>query len=196
MSNSGVFIEPEANTDSIQVYNNLVYMNTNLHAGGLQEGIQVTAQAGGWTVTNILVANNTIVNFGNKCLYAPQQNSVVFDATTVFVNNVCYGSPISIAGTGITQTTNGYYTSGGANLFKGYADPTSTPYVYNFVPAVGSALIAAGTNLTSLGVFTTDYAGVGRPSVAAWDLGAYQASAPANSLWSGTLNMTGAVAVK
>lgn len=51
-----------------------------------------------------------------------------------------------------------------------------------FIPNVGSPLVSAGANLTSLSIPALDFdkGGVARPAVAAWDIGAYQLSSPAS----------------
>jgi hypothetical protein len=162
------------------------------------------------TGTNPVVANNTILNnsttgaLTNGCIawgpgttgvternnicstfnYAntPNSSSVTYSAVS---NNDYYNIASGIAT---------YYNAGGIlgmtqwqTLTGGDATPpttTANPNVSNsspFKPNSGSPVIAAGANLTSLGITALiyDINGVQRPSSGAWDMGAAQfAGAP------------------
>lgn len=125
----------------------LVY-NCSLYVGA--------SASGSWsavlcrTATNVVIQTASSIVRGIEC--------------TTYTTCDAYGTFSTAAFTG---------SSGGGNLTSNplYTAPGSN----NLLPAVGSPLINAGTNLTS--TFTDSYNGLTRPAVGAWTIGAYEVPA-------------------
>jgi hypothetical protein len=134
--------------DDNLAYNNLSYSNTD-HGIGVDNG-----------GSNNQALNNTIYANGGYGIRVRNQVSAVIR------NNILYqnGSTILDQGTATTSANN-LVEVNPSFVNAGSAD---------FHLQSGSAARGYGANLSS--VFTTDYAGVSRPSVGSWDAGAYQYS--------------------
>ena len=147
------------------------------------------------------VVNNTVVGASNTvglCL----QN---FGTGTVTVeNNVCSNVNHALAtqnATALVWNYNDYYGIGSGGFGGGSSfalwqmacscdgnSITTNPLLIAFKPAPSSPLIAAGVNLTSLGIVAldSDCVGVSRPASGAWDIGAYNYIPPPGSISSST----------
>jgi len=168
------------------VYNNLILMT-----GGHPGDGAIYSQSG----TNGNIYNNTI-----DCTGADSSGigMELGGGTNVIKNNIVEHCPNngflndggSVTGSNNLCFSNGA-TGGGGTSCIGTSQVTTNPNLdVNYVPTAGSPAISAGANLTSVGLTPLDSSkplligpgndsatGVARPSVAAWDIGAYQFSA-------------------
>lgn len=136
--------------DAIDIYNNLCF-------GAVDFAIQVLPDEANAGVPNLF--NNTIYGAANTCMLFN------FGGGAVAKNNICY-----LNGTDAIDDSNGFSTGSSNNLFG------TNPLFVNagsgdFRLSAGSPSIGAGTNLFA--TFQPDYTGVARPSLGAWDIGAY-----------------------
>lgn len=123
--------------------------------------------------TGCKVYNNTIYGVTGYALSTEKGTS-----GAILRNNTVVGNSGTLRDEGASTTSSNNFTAGDPR----YADaanldfrPCTAAGVPHASCAGVSALIAAGFNLTA--TFTTDFAGTTRPPVAAWTIGAYEASA-------------------
>lgn len=137
------------------------------------------------SATNILVANNTF-SFLSRALFAAEGTAT----NNTVVNNLWSNANFNVVTQGATGSYNDYYACfpivtrgiyGCPYGETGQQNESGNPIDANFHLLLGANAIGNGRNLSS--AFTTDAVGVARPSVGAWDIGAYQyaASAPVAS---------------
>ncbi|HEX3660839.1 MAG TPA: right-handed parallel beta-helix repeat-containing protein [Acidobacteriaceae bacterium] len=188
-----VFMEANGgNTKNVQIYNNSFIDTCN---GADNDGMLTTGQDGGYKIYN-----NTFIGTSNDYCVGTSSSP-----NTTFVNNVVSGcgtlmyvaSGGSFAAGGLHN--NIYANCTGSNCFAYLGnynssfsswqsetgqDASPSAYVSSAnlstagVPQTGSAVIGAGTNLTSLSITTldSDIAGTLRPATGAWTVGAYSAT--------------------
>lgn len=195
----------------VQVFNNKIVTGLNDDPSGgmiaIGDGSDVSPQ----------IYNNTMI--GNATSGPLNGIGMLLTAATLKAQNnigknLNYG--IFLNGTGVSQITlsdtNDWFTvtnfrvNGSVESFATWKangikfDPNSITTDPNlnastFVPNGGSPVIGTGLNLTSLGIIAldTDYAGAARPPVAAWDMGALQASGTSSFALTVTVNGLGTV---
>lgn len=137
--------------------NLLAYNNIAYHNGIIVSGAGGIRSAYNSSLAKIL--NNTV--FGNTG-YGIGLESSASDST--LENNISYqntGSPISNSGNNPSLSNN-------LTTNPSFVDAVN----HNFHLLAGSAAINAGLNLSL--IFTTDFDGVSRPAVGAWEIGAYE----------------------
>lgn len=164
----------------------------------------------GTSATTASVLNNTFIGgfalnlsrgFGsNLTTYVCNNNSflsnalavAIFDntnATTLIDYNNIYGSG-SATPFSSSPTASGFYYSFAGWQAIGYDahSVTNNPNLSgSYQPQAGSALIGAGTNLSSF--FTTDFAGNPRPATGNWTIGAFEYVTPPPRGSIGSLNV-------
>jgi hypothetical protein len=136
--------------------------------------------------------------------------TVTFTAKNNIMNGVRYGVYLSAQPVVTMGDTNNYYSSNGAYFSYGggflnlsqwqtscscdFKSITSVPNLNaSYSPNTGSPVIGVGTNLTSLGIVALNFdkAGVLRPLISAWDLGAYSYSSATRSLMAPSTSPSG-----
>jgi hypothetical protein len=179
LANSGVFLDCFSNCNNAQIYDNVIYMSNTQHAGGYQQGVEIIRDGGAHKTlyfTNIMVANNTIANYGFIAVHMGTSDpESVWDSSSMFYNNLGYavgGFPVDSHITGVGSGTNLSVKSGGQSIFAAYQTPSSTGFAYDFHILPGSSTLREpGDNLSTY--FSTDYDGKGRPTTGPWQVGAY-----------------------
>jgi parallel beta-helix repeat protein len=164
----GIFI---ANcTSGTQVYNVTITGVTN---GGY--GVNFYADP-----ANVLFANNTIYGNTGGCIYRSSSGSTQVGNT--IENNLCYmNNGVGINTDGMTSfsgetCSNNFNIAPGCNPTEGMTDPLfAAAGSGDFHVNPGSPAAGFGTNLC--GTFCTDFDGNPRPSMGAWDAGAFIANA-------------------
>lgn len=138
--------------DSNLIYNNIIY-NIGDGTVGADNNAAITMYD---NATNTVVENNTIYNVDGWGIYNHNQIG------TVIRNNIFYltdtggvGFPTNASAVDHNSTTNPSFVNAAGG---------------NFQLSSGSSAIDAGVST----VYNTDYTGAGRPSGAAFDLGAYE----------------------
>jgi hypothetical protein len=182
IGNYAVFFELFGNANNMQVFNNVIYMSDQRYAGGGQQGIAIGRSGGASgtiTFSNVVVANNTIANYGGVAVaMSPGPNSI-WNSTDMLYNNVGYATAgFSVDGNvaGVNSASNKSVNSGGANIFHSYQAPSSTAFAYDFhLKSTDTVLKGQGVT-TVASIFNTDKDGVARPVGGPWDIGAYQAT--------------------
>lgn len=194
---------------SPQVFNNVFQTGLNDDPSGGMLGV------GGSACTGLLAANNTFIGTTGTSAGICMQLTGTFTVQNNTCQNVNF--PVFVNGAGQSQITasdyNDYFNTGSfgrigitSYTFAAWKalnaafDPhsiTTSPNLNGstFVPNTGSPVIGAALNLTSLSIaaLDSDKAGVARPSVAAWDIGALQfsstpATGTATSISDGFIN--------
>lgn len=172
------------------VYNLLFYNNRFVNCGG--SVIVGTDAAGiGSYYSNICIFNNTIDNATNSTAQSFGMGggagyANVFYTNCIAKNNLIIGGTPYLfyaeAAAGTTTNANQYITQAqGTTNFVDY----NTSYGFattnsDLRPLTTATLIVdRGDNLSQY--FTNDFLGVARPSIAAWDLGAYESYAATNT---------------
>lgn len=204
------------------IYNNLFYNLNNSHTDsdwnnsstcgfmrvwnnvfaqgpqGNPAAIWVGQQTGCNTVSELIIVNNTFVDFpdGPPTIYIQNtsstpitasriQNNIFYNTNGIQVDNGTFTCGVGLIvghnnmNAGVSGNTN-YNCSpetghqAGAPSFMSYS-----PYAVSTndfrITSASTPDIQTGTNLTGLSLFTTDKAGIGRPASGAWDIGAYAA---------------------
>ena len=202
IANYAIFWEPTGNVTNVWIFNN-VFCNTDTfaHANQYSVGIVFGERSAGSTLTNILIANNTVVDyFGLRAISLgddPGESSTWLNI--VVANNLTYNSGKA----GSASSINLALTSGGTNGVtivnnkaiagtRGSSGVTPSQLVYpgggasvqflsygelspenNFRLGAGdSAATGQGANLFS--IFSKDADGKSRPSSGAWTIGAFE----------------------
>lgn len=173
-----------------QFFNNVSYLNTNVPSNG-------HIKIGNQNVTAPSIYNNSFqnaVNIGGNCVSLTNITMAV-SKNNIFLNcgqawyiesggslaasdyNDYYGNTYLGPGVQENATLSAWQMATG---FDSHGINTAPNLSVAFVPNVGSPLISAGVNLTSLSIteLDSDKAGVARPASAAWDIGALQYVAP------------------
>jgi hypothetical protein len=191
-----IFLDNEDNATSTYtgtlIFNNLLVDDSATN--GPSNGLIITKDnLGGSTVG---IYNNTMyftTNVGSRC-------TMNQGAALTLKNNANYqcGDALYISGGTVSSSTDhNNYTSvtqiNGNSTLSAWQTTCSCDShsfttalninVSTYIPNMGSPLISAGVNLTSLGVVAldSDKGGVTRPSSTAWDVGAYQLGSSAGS---------------
>jgi len=163
-------------TNSLVVNNTGVGL-TNTGGGGLSESVGI-----GGTMKNNLISS---VQLG---IYTPATSTLAGSDYNLFYN---LGATNSMVYTGTFYNGVAAWVTGtGFDTHSVTSNPNLTgSYTLN----AGSPAIAAGTNLTSLGItaLNSDKAGIPRPASGAWDIGAYQYVAPGGSSLGGSITAGG-----
>jgi hypothetical protein len=176
--------------DHFRIFNN-IFRNDNLsyNSGwiGYNSGYPATSPGSIYfsstsqSADHILVANNTFYQMSRSTVYI----SGTATNNTV-VNNLWINGNFNIVTQGATGSYNDYYGCFTIISYGIYGVPygetgqqteSGNPVDANFHLLAGTNAIANGQNLSS--EFATDAAGIARPEVGAWDIGAYQYSASA-----------------
>jgi hypothetical protein len=130
-------------------------------------------------VENIDMANCTFWGIGSATVTGARARVVLENATGCTLRNCLFESNYFPADhDGVTESNNGYYNNTGAGVPSGTPDQVnggastlSNPAAGVFTLIEGGYAIGGAANLTS--DFITDFAGVTRPAVGDWDIGAY-----------------------
>jgi hypothetical protein len=197
-SSAYIFIDPLdfSLITGIRIYNNIFFTtagqigSTNGMAGCSTNGLIANNtlsgpdQLGlGSSANSPMFKNNVVVNLSTAELIAPGVTGTVSDYNDFF--NLS-GGAIEFQAFGTNFATLAAWVSGTG--FDTHSISTNPKLTAAFMPSAGSPVIAAGTNLTSLGVSglnlsapqtfgATGSCGSGcvrRPTSGAWDIGAYQ----------------------
>lgn len=154
----------------VNIYNNVMY---NVPPQNITIGCDGTA----CTMTNFLIANNTIVDGGSGGCISMNNGTAGTVTSSYVVNNICYNTTGGIyltPGSGGSITSSNNYGSVGNTAGVSFVNVASYPegnfnLLSTATSAIGQGIDPAPSYLTS--VFTTDKAGNTR--VNPWDLGAY-----------------------
>lgn len=188
------FIEAQSSTmTNLWFFNNLVY---GIPSNGRLLLLNV-CMSGCYVVNNTLVGSNTSGvtasyvggNGSTNTALVGFENNVNSDAFGVIdsetasfgtLNHNVYGVQGNFVWNGSFQTGFSQWQTTSKGDANSVNSPSGISLDANFKPEVGSPVIGAGTNLTSLcGTYSalcSDLAGVARPSSGAWDVGAFQYS--------------------
>lgn len=208
------YLSGQDNFGPVNIFNNLVVDTEPGGSGG--GGIYSQSSGSGGQK----VYNNTVIREGGACINLRNDRESQFGKPVV-KNNICVsGSFIetydAVPNGFITDYNDGYGTTSAwvvYNIGAGYNPVslstwkstygqeahgiTSNPNLDgNYKPQASSPIVAAGVNLTSMGITALNYdrAGVARPSSGAWSIGAYQynSSTPLLKIpfYPGTLNIS------
>ena len=180
IGNYAVFFECFGNVSDMRVYNNVIFMSVSSLSNGAQQGIAI-GRSGGASGTisfnTIVVANNTVANYGGVAVAMTPGSQSVWNNTDLFYNNAGYavgGWNVdgNVAGSG--SATNKLLNSGGSNIFVKYQAPGGSVSTYDFhLKTTDTVLKDQGVSSVST-IFNTDRDGVIRPQGPAWDIGAYE----------------------
>ena len=164
------------------------YNNTFIgHGSGTATAI---ADAGTNNTASTTIKNNVVLNFDSNIgmTHSGASSIVAIDYNDYYGWNTSGVGPWNIGAEKDTFAAWQATTCGGSGCdAHGMVTNPNLAASYPFIPAVGSPLITAGGNLYSicngqdvpgLGALCNDAAGIARPTVAAWDIGAYQYVAP------------------
>lgn len=145
---------------------------------------------------SIHLQNNNIVNSVSYGVYVEDPNDIAsgqFDYDSYYVtavdnviwNATFYATFAAFKAAVATQEQHGISGNPSVGAFP------------NPLPAVGSPLIGAGVNLTSLGIsaLNIDKNGIARPSSGAWTIGAFQSAVAAATTTSGKVAISGKVLI-
>jgi hypothetical protein len=194
-----IFNEPQSSVTNLLVFNNLLYWtaadeggahlmhisqcnsgcaiyNNTLYGSGITAGTALVFSGSG--PTSISVENNIIANCFTLFSTVSSVSFTALDYNAYGVNSgemwSYNGTLINVFATWKADSGEGphsTYTASGVSLNSNYTPQTISPAVNG------------GTLLTSTGIsaLNFDLAGVGRPTSAAWDVGAYQHSGSSNT---------------
>ena len=179
IGNYAVFFELFGSANDMQVFNNLIYMSDTRYAGGGQQGIAIGRSGGASgtiTFNNVVVANNTVANYGGVAVaMSPGPNST-WNSSDLFENNAGYATGGFSVDGNVAAVNNKSVSSGGSSIFQSYQAPGSIAFAYDFhLKSTDTVLKGLGANLTSLGIplLDSDHDHTGRPSSGAWNIGAF-----------------------
>lgn len=188
MSNSGIYMEAsDTNMSNVLIYNNLIYSTSEANLP-LSRGIELTTISSVAALTNVLVANNTIVDlYKFKGISASRSSTNTVWTNVVLRNNLIYNCGGSGQGA-INANVTGVVTSdnlaiAGANgsnsiLPANTSGPTGGSVTFLSYTAFSAnndfrpTVVATGTDLSSDGI-TADKNGAARgaaPCVGAFEL--------------------------
>ena len=200
IANYGIFWEPSGNVSNVWIYNNVFYNNDTLsHASEASVGVVFGQRTAGSTVSNVLVANNTFVDwFGRGAITMgddPGESSTW--AGVVVANNLTYNTGKAGSYASIDVSLNGGGTNGisilknkaisgtrGTNVISpsqlvAAGGDNGVAFVSyselsdsNDARLLSSDTAAIGYGLDLSVYFTTDADGNARG--ATWDLGAFE----------------------
>jgi Right handed beta helix region len=176
LSGFGVFIDGvQGNFKDVWIYNNIIAITNSAFAtfNYSRQGIAIIGQGDSKVFTDIAVANNLIVDYGERTaiLFNNSEN------TSNYVNCVCRNNislnsgPILTekSGNGVVLTDHNVITNSGSG-FASYKMLTSIPPNDFHLTAGASQLRGQGIDLSAY--FATDKDGVARTK-GAWDIGPY-----------------------
>lgn len=145
---------------------NIKYYNNTLWGADTIQGIWVEG-----TSVTVDSRNNIFFHWDNLL---QMTGGASIPATTDYNLYNSWASNIVVNGGSQYGSLASWQSASGKDTHSTSSAPNLNATTY--VPGVGSAAINAGTNLTSLGIsqLNTDYYGIARPSVGAWDIGAVQ----------------------
>lgn len=153
----GILVYEESATPitNVQIYNNLVYLNSTTGSGGTAGGIRVS---NGPNATKVW--NNTI--YGNNGWGVNVQAGSSPPTSTVIQNNIVLANTSGqIVDAGTSSTIDSNHSTGTIT--------DCTVSTSNFALIAGSDCADAGTTLATV---TEDYIGTARPQGSAYDIGA------------------------
>ena len=150
-SNGLIITKANGGSPAVSVYNNTMYFTTNV-------GSRCIMNQG----AALAIKNNILGNCGDG-LYISSGTVSASDYNDWFANT-------AISGYG---TLAAWRTASGQDAHSITGNPALTG---GWGLTLGSPAIAAGANLTSLGItaLNSDKSGIARPASGAWDIGAYQ----------------------
>ena len=160
------------------IYNNIVTLNTTgLQNSNPPQGIAVGVDGGaqnGYVFNDIIIANNTIVDYANHigiALGNVTSHSASFTNNYVENNVFVNSGGVETYGTSVTMSNNVSLSSAAASgMFMHYALNDRNNDLH--LTSLAVSLINKGANLSS--DFTADKDGTSRPQGSAWDIGAYE----------------------
>jgi hypothetical protein len=169
----------------LQIFNNIMMCDSSSLAGSPMRGIDGVGNTGSGSIfTNVVVANNLLVNLGTSTSGAAYGIRLQGYPSSSFANGnytgtICANNIIVDAYCGyalnpeVTSVGNFSDTDGTVNAtnFVSYTAFAGTNNNFNLT--ANSMFRNAGTNLTAFGI-TTDIAGDPRPATGNWDVGPYQ----------------------
>jgi len=177
ISNYAIYIEGAAsgsNGANLMFYNNQIEYTDSAFGSGGHQGIAIGPHVGGLSWTNVLVANNTFVDYvGSWCIAVrdpgPYSPPVTWTNVRV-INNICWNGSGNIIDTGVTNLDN--ITSKTGTHFVRYTEFSLT----NDMHLLGADTTFGGQGANLSSDFTTDKDGYARQATGAWDIGAYEYS--------------------
>jgi len=195
MANYAIFFEGSyGGFNHVQIYNNIAILTSSTIRSSAPPGGLVMGAAGTSTFTDVLIANNAVLDYGGHgaiALNNTSGSSATFSGCLVANNAIVNSGAPDLSGNSTTPSINNpNLTSATAALyFTSYTLGNASDNLH--LTALASSLIGKGTNLTAWGI-TTDADGNARPASGAWDIGPYQYSVasvnPVISVSPGSLN--------
>lgn len=197
--NTGIFVSPDSNSmGAVGIFNNVIdsSLSTTHFFANCSIGVGL--------ISNAIIANNTLIQPNveasggtNPCVilinngsgHRVQNNVLVYGAMPEWYTAAGAGSATTIdyndffslpSGGEWQMPTTTFYVSLAqwvtASTFDSRSITGNPRLNATYQPQNGSAAIATGTNLTSLGIraLNFDKAGILRPLSGSWDMGAYQ----------------------
>ena len=155
---------------SVLIYNNLIVRSYACN-GGAQRIFDMNPESGGANTTaysNVVIANNTIVDQMGACIFTARFLAVGSFSNTYFVNNIQYPQDNGLSIQNGVTVSNNY--AGNGITFASYVQYGGASNNLDLTSGDSAAIGRATSSMS--GYFTTDYDGGSRGS--SWDIGAYQ----------------------
>ena len=212
---SMTYIEETGGTASVSIYNNVYAPTAATNAtGGAGTWLQTNGSSTGNGVINLKLLNNTYKSAGVMTAIWLQGSNIAADIRQNIVNNwgtlfVTNGASLpqtmdyndwngASGGSGWWSNNNSQYSTlsswRSASGLDGHSSSTAPNLDSNYKPQSGSPAIGLGLTLASMlgsmPALAKDKGGITRPTVGAWDVGAYQSGSTSASLPSAPTGLT------
>ena len=150
-----------------RIYNNVF---NQWSAGGAAYAVASGCENVSCTISDLLVANNTVVNAGS-CMGFSNVTLPANYSTTEIVNNICYNSGPIVIDTHSGTITNSNNTNGSTTGLTFVNAQTNASGDWHLISSATAAIGQAINPSYLTSVYTTDKDGTTR--TAPWDIGAY-----------------------